>query len=502
MKSPLVRILAFALILSACTPAPPPPVTTEVAATAATAPTGDGADLSIFKDGLRPTSREALSSLVGASIYRIDYTIDESLTSLQGQERVHYTNREEIALSEIDVRLLPNVLNGAMQVLNVTVDDTIVDETYDLQDSLLRIPLDTLLAPGESLDLGFEFSVYVPTELESNYGILAYYDGVLTLAHGYPMIAVYDDEGWNAEIPPDQGDPTYADASFFLVRVDAPANLVLVASGYEVSREEHGDRQLVAFAAGPARDFYLAASPDYVVVSKNLDGVTFNSYASGQEKEAARVALDDAVAAFEVFEQRYAPYPYTEFDIIATPTYALGVEYPGVIAITNRLYDLSGSLSGMPNRNLMESVVVHEAGHQWFYNLVGNDQLDEPWLDESLVQFATWQYYLDRYGASGASGFEASLRARWARVDDQPIPIGLPVAEYTGSAYSAIVYGRGAFFFEALRERLGEEHFDAFMQDYTQTNAWGIATGESLKALAEEYCDCDLSDLYEEWVLP
>ena len=57
----------------------------------------------------------------------------------------------------------------------------------------------------------------------------------------------------------------------------------------------------------------------------------------------------------------------------------------------------------------MEGTVAHEVGHQWFYNLVGDDQLDDPWLDESFAQFATLQYFTDEYGASGADGFRNSL---------------------------------------------------------------------------------------------
>jgi aminopeptidase N len=209
-----------------------------------------------------------------------------------------------------------------------------------------------------------------------------------------------------------------------------------------------------------------------------------------------------AGSAFEFFGTHYAPYPYTEFDIVATPTYALGIEYPGIIAITDRIYDLDDTLNGTPNEIVLETTVAHEAGHQWFYNLVGNDQLDEPWLDESLTQFVTWQYYADQYGRGGEAGFRDSLTGRWSRVNGEPIPIGLPVAEYEGVAYSAIVYGRGPLFFEALRERLGEENFETFLEDYVDTNSWGIGTGENMKALAEEHCSCNLTGLFDEWVTP
>jgi hypothetical protein len=505
-------LAGLSLLVIACqlfTSAPQPPI--EPGATEPPANPGtiqpppqssDWDDLSIYKDGLIPAEAARLNEYKGASIYHIDYTISDELTSLIGAQTVHYTNREDVPLTEAHVRLLPNVLNGEMTVSSVLVDGVNVEPVYSLANSLLRIPLDPGLPPGGSVDLSFEFSVNIPTEIESNYGILAYYNGVLTLAHTYPMIAVYDDEGWNAEIPPNQGDPTYADASFFLVNVDGPREVVLVGSGREVNREENGSRQIVTYAAGPARDFYVAASPDYELISRTDGGVTFNAYAPASMEAGAEMALNVAIEAFKVFGERYAPYPYTEFDIVSTPTYALGIEYPGIIAITEHIYDVEGVLSGDPSGVVMEATVAHEAGHQWFYNLVGNDQLDEPWLDESLTQFVTWQYYGDRYGSGGASGFEQSLQSRWSRLEDRSIPIGMPVADYDGAAYSAIVYGRGAFFFDALREKMGEETFNAFIKDYTESNAWGIGTSENMRRLAEQYCNCDLTDMFEEWVYP
>jgi aminopeptidase N len=139
-------------------------------------------------------------------------------------------------------------------------------------------------------------------------------------------------------------------------------------------------------------------------------------------------------------------------------------------------------------------------GHQWFYNLVGDDQLDDPWLDEALTQFATLQYYADEYGASGEEGFRNSLEGRWASVGNADIPIGLPVAAYSGQEYGAIVYGRGPLFFVVLREEMGKQVFDQFIKEYTETLSWDIATPEKLMVLAEEHCGCDLTPLFEEWV--
>lgn len=513
MKKAFRWFIITALFISGCRlfsslpreetePAPIDPITAVPTLFEPESPQPDDEPFAIFREGLIPSQHALLDDLTGASVYTIQFTIQPDIASIDGMAEVRYTNREGVTLDEIHFRLLPNVLNGEMQVASARVNDQPFEPIYELQDSLMRVPLYQPMEPGESVDVSVQFSVTAPTTIESNYGILAYYNGVLTLAHAYPMIAVYDDEGWNAEIPPNQGDPTYADASFFLVTVDAPEELVLVGAGREVSRENNGGRQIVTYAAGPARDFYLAASADYAVISQTVGGVTFNSYAPQGLETGAQMAIDVAARSFEFFGERFTPYPYTEFDIVSTPTYALGIEYPGIIAITDRIYELDSSSSGTPNEIIMETTVAHEAGHQWFYNLVGNDQLDDPWLDESLTQFVTWQYYGDQYGRSGANGFEQSLYGRWSRVDNADIPIGMPVAEYEGSSYSAIIYGRGAFFFEALREEMGAENFDTFIKDYVVTNSWGIGTGEIMKEIAEDHCNCDLSGLYDAWVTP
>jgi aminopeptidase N len=338
--------------------------------------------------------------------------------------------------------------------------------------------------------------------VDLNYGVLAFYENVLALGHAYPMIAVYDDEGWNAEIPSQNGDLTYGDAAFFIVKINAPKGLTLVTSGSEISRDEGEQDQTLVVASGPARDFYLAASSEYKEVSKKFGEVTIRSYAMEGFEEGAQFALEVASKSIDVFGKHYAPYPYTEFDIVATPTLALGIEYPGTIAIADRIYDVEGDYRGSPARIYMESTVAHEAGHQWFYNLVGDDQLDDPWLDEAFAQFATLQYYTDQYGEQGAEGFRQSLEGRWDGVGRESIPIGLPVDEYSGREYGAIVYGRGPLFLVALKQQMGAEVFDQFMKDYTTQLSWGIATPEFMQSLAEKHCACDLDALFTEWVYP
>jgi len=452
------------------------------------------ADRSIYKDGLAPEYQNILNELPYASMYEIKFNIADDLVHITGNETVIYTNAEEVDLNEVKFRLFANILGGEMHVDEVTVNGEVVIPSYSLNDSLLSVPLKTPLKPKENVALKIDFNLSVPQTVELNYGVQAYYENVLALAHAYPMISVYDDEGWNAEIPPQSGDVTYADMSFFIVTVEAPKDVTLVGSGREISRQNNGNRQTVKYEAGPVRDFYLAASPNYQVFTKESNGITLRFYTRDDLQAGAESALDIAARAIEIYSERYAPYPYTELDFVSTPTYALGIEYPGMIAITEWIIQ--------PDHGYLEGTVAHEVGHQWFYNLVGNDQLDDPWLDESLTQFITLQYFTDKYGQAGNEGFRQDMEGRWANIGMAEIPVGLPVKDYSNAEYSGIVYGRGGLFFEALRDEIGSEVFDAFIKDYVQSNAWDIATPEKLKAKAEEHCGCDLTNLFQKWIYP
>ncbi len=459
-------------------------------------------DRSPFRAGLVQSQQAVLAGLPDAPVYHIALTITQSLDRVQGFEAVQYTNAAGTPLDQVVFHLFPNLLAGSMAVSNVTVNGAAADARLDLQGTILRVPLTSPLPPAGHVLVTMDFQVAVPHDLQRNYGVFAYSQDILALSHFFPLVAVYDQRGWNTEIPAPIGDLTYSDAAFFLVQVHAPSTPVIAGSGHVLDRRTAGGDQWLTLAAGPARDFYLSLSPDYILVSETVGEVTVNSFAPAGREAQARSALQTARAALADFSARYAPYPYTQLDVAATSTSALGIEYPGIVAISLRVYDPSADFGGTPADVMRESTVAHEVGHQWFYNLVGNDQLDEPWLDESLVQYITWRYYARRYGQGGDNGFRQSLEGRWQQSDRPNLPIGLPVSAYTSVEYGAIVYGRGALFFDALAQRLGPANMDGFLADYVHTFQWKNATTAGLKQVAEQHCACDLSSLFQQWVNP
>jgi aminopeptidase N len=198
------------------------------------------------------------------------------------------------------------------------------------------------------------------------------------------------------------------------------------------------------------------------------------------------------------------PYPYTRLLLAPVPLQgAYGSEFPGAVLLASRVYDLSLVERGVPARVLLESTVAHEVAHevahQWFFGTVGSDQVQEPWLDEGLAQYATWLYYRERYGTPAAEQVRSSFESRWERVGKTPIPIGKPVAGYTMQEYGAIIYGRAPLFLLALSGKLGETAFHGFLREFTRRYRWRMATGAEFLAMAEERCGCSLQELTRIW---
>jgi hypothetical protein len=462
-------------------------------------------DRSAFQAGLVSSAQGVLDRLPGATVYHLDVEIQDDLASLSGRAEILYTNCEEVPLTEVYFRLYPNAAGGEAAVRSVTVDGQDVEPVLESGGLDLRVPLPAPLPPGEAVEVGMEFEVKVPRNPGERYGLFSSFGGILSLDEAFPSIPVYDEKGWHLDPVLPAGDVAVCDTSLYLVRVSAPDRVLLVGAGVEVGREEVGGIQIVTFAAGPARDFYLAAGEDLVMVSRTVGETVIRSAAFDDGLPAAERVLDLAEAALATFGARLSPYPYTELDFVVNALLPGGsaMEYAGAVVLSRPLYDPNAFVWGsVPAPYALETDVVHETAHQWFFNVVGNDQVNEPWLDESLAQYATSLYFEDAYGPQGAQSYRRDWFRNWGRAGGQEIPIGLPVAAYAPGQYSPIVYGRGPLFLFDLSITMGGDVFAAFLQDYVTAFAWGIATTASFRALAETHCGCDLGPSFQAWVYP
>ena len=418
------------------------------------------------------------------------------------KEEVLYTNHEDSILDKVILRMYPAIFGAKVTYHSFLVNGIEAQPAIRSNDSVIEFPLKDGLKVGASIVLSIDLELQMPSDPSGNYQVFGYVDNLLTLAHFYPIIAVYDADGWHDETPPSYGDVVYSDTSYYLVEVTLPGDAVLVSSGITREEQKADDLQTVFLAGGPMRDFFLAAGPGLEMISRQVGDTKVNSYASHEVLDGSRKALDIAAEAIGIFDKNIGLYPYTEFDVLATSTTALGVEYPGVTVINRTIYHPDEKTGGVSNSVYLESTVAHEVGHQWFYNVVGDDQVNQPWLDELLAQYITGLYFTERYSDQAAEGFKGSWYSRWEGVKLQEIPIGLPVKDYDPRTYGAIVYGRGPIFFTTLHDEMGAGVFDQFLKDYYRQNMWENVTGEILKKTAEAACSCDLNGLFNKWVFP
>jgi hypothetical protein len=432
------------------------------------------------------------------STYHVSLHVSDSLAEIQGSLSLRYVNLERPSLDRLQFFLFPNLTAGRMEVSRCSVGGVPSRFEYRMRDSVLVVPLARPIVQGATVDVEVEYAVSVPEETNGDYGAFSRSDRAVRLAWCCPV--VLSPRSWANPYPVPYADFLCKEPSLYKVRVSLPSGLTLIFPGKQTSSATRGGRRVIEFEHGPARELFMAAGRGMVSATAEADGVAVRCFAPPGRAEAAALAADSAAKALEVFGRRFGPYPYESLTIVASPLASFGLEFSGIFAITERIFDLDATMDAMPARILLEATVAHETAHQWFYGIVGNDQAQEPWLDEAIAQYATWLYYRDRYGVSAASGFFRSFGERWDRVGRKPIPIGLSIWEYNERQYGAIVYGRGPLFLHALSERMGEAAFDVLLRDWVKRFEWRIASGADFRALAEEECRCDLEGFFDLWV--
>lgn len=470
------------------------------------APRGGGVESSA---ALLPFVRTDSLALIHAPRYTMQLALDYQALTFQGLAQVDYNNSENVPLERLYFRLLPNgggsYGDGSLVVTQVEVAGQPAQVKLSLKDTLLEIKLPGVLHPGESLRMDFEFNGAVSKDFgnrahPTGYGIYNYSDGVLALSGWYPILAVYDHQGWNLDPVAGIGDSVYSDIAFYTLDISLPSDLKIVATGVEVSRQVSEGVAHIRFESGPARDFFLVASPDFQVESLTVDGTTVNSYYLPGYRNAALKALSVATDSLHIFNQKFGPYPYTELDVVEAPmNHALGVEYPGVFLVSASLYDA-------PGKPEFVVTTAHEVAHQWWYNVVGNDVFDEPWLDEALTTYSSSLYYEFRPDGMVPNGMIEHWQNRYDRLlqegEDDLITQSLAYFESLEavSIYGGVVYNKGALFFHALRREIGDEAFFAALKAYYQAHQYQIATSQDLLQTVEKASGRDLETFYQEWL--
>jgi len=380
--------------------------------------------------------------------------------------------------------------------------------------TVLEVPLPEPLPAGGQVGIDYEFRTAVPTAPRQSYGIFSYQPegGTLVLAHWLPLLAGRDAAGiWNLESPSTAGDVIFSNVALFEAAVTTPEDLVLVSTGTDEAEAAGDGTTRHRIVTGPVRDLTMVLDDDYEVATAEVDGTRIQSFFNPENARGGALVLEYAADSLAYYNDLLGAYPYEEMDLVdlTVRNGAAGVEFPQLMFIGGAYYDQVRDEPDAPPMTddpptFLETIVVHEVAHQWFYGLVGNDQYEEAFIDEGLANyFSTDGYYREVYGPEVAA-YERTRQLERPYLErlfgEGDVVVDQPTDAFSSDgAYVVAVYGKAALGFYAIRQEVGDDAFFAALSAYVAEFRFEIATPDDLLAAFEAAADRPLEEIWWHW---
>lgn len=470
--------------------------------------------------------------------YNIDVRLDDISNQLDASETIKYTNNSPDKLDFIYFHLWPNGYKnyksalckqkleegntdlyyaedyklGFIDGLNFTSKGSNLQWEYTLEnEDICRVFLPETLLPGESIEISTPFSVKIPLGTISRLGHIGQ---SYQITQWYPKPAVYDREGWHPMPYLDQGE-FYSEFGTFDVKIRLPKNYVVGATGDLVNGEKeinwlnqlaeetnkitdftstdmsfppsNDTVKTLHFHQENVHDFAWFADKRYHVLKGEVTlphskrKVTTWAMFTNNEANLWKKSIDYINDATYYYSLWNGDYPYNQVIAVdGSISAGGGMEYPNITVIGESKSDFG-----------LETVIMHEVGHNWFYGILGSNERAHPWMDEGINSFDENRYIetkfpnaklissdststrkflkffdLDQY--SHKTQYEIAYQINARNNLDQPIEG--KAEEFTSLNYGGIVYAKTAIIFDYLMAYLGEATFDKCMQRYF--NEW------------------------------
>lgn len=369
---------------------------------------------------------------------------------------------------------------------DITITDVAINSKepkFTQDDEVLKINLDDLLKNEDEIRVSIDFKLKLPKGSDR----LGYIDDVYSFTNWYPVLSMYDsnEDKWDENAFNPIGESNYSDVSDYNVKISIPKNFVVASTGNELSEDSDNNTKTLNLNASNVRDFVFIMSPNFKVLSKELDGIKIKSYYLSKDekcdsKASAEKVLETAASAVKFFSEKFGKYPYDDLEMVETYLSGGAMEYPELVQMP-KYYDLSGNVSTsdedtgyMYENSFIYEAAVHEVGHQWWYVTVGNNEFKESFLDESITSFSTAYYFEKTNGQYSPNGVAGSLRRRISYNDDSGNNSSTPSINSSVDKfkdmmdYDDVIYNKGALLFEDLRQQVGEDKFLNIIQSYFQ----------------------------------
>ncbi|MBA3972310.1 MAG: M1 family metallopeptidase, partial [Bacteroidetes bacterium] len=376
--------------------------------------------------------------------YTINVKLDDIKHEFTGDEKIEYINNSPSTLTYIYMHLWPNAYKdhntalakqlleggekkfyyakeyekGFIDQLDFKVNDQKVKWEL-LKDSIdiCRITLNEPLKSGERMTISTPFHVKIPSGAISRIGHIGQ---SYQITQWYPKPAVFDRNGWNQMPYLNQGE-FYSEFGSFDVSITLPKNYVVGATGDMVDGEKEMewlnkkvaeteamktfDTKDLAFPASDpetktlrfkqkdVHDFAWFCDKRYHVLKGEVETphtkhkvTTWVMFTNAEAHlwKSSIPYVNDAIYYYSLWN---GDYPYNHCTAVdGTISAGGGMEYPNITVI--------GS-SG--NAFMLDVVITHEVGHNWFYGMLGSNEREHGWMDEGLNSFNENRYIETKY---------------------------------------------------------------------------------------------------------
>ena len=368
---------------------------------------------------------------------------------------------------------------GEALQMGVFLGETALACTWlDEAETVLSVPVSLL--PDESCVLEVNTVLVLPRMR----GRTGRSENIWTLGNAIPILAPYDPErgDWRMDEYGPIGDPFVSECADWDVRITVSGDWKALGSA-PFEREKDGTYH----ASGKAlRDFLVVFYRGAVSRRAVFGDVTVETLVpEGKDilSLCARMLANDA--------RFFGACPYPYLCVIALDFSFSGMEYPGAVLLSESLFSQDDG---------WELTLAHEIAHQWFYALVLSDQVNHPWQDEAVCEYAVILWGRETYGTSS----EELLRYRLAMAPMQEsgfqVTPGAPIGLFPDyDAYHTLVYGQGCAYLCALDTFL-EGRLCDFLRFYCDTFAYGLADREDFENLLCDFAGTDLSVLTADYL--
>jgi hypothetical protein len=463
--------------------------------------------LDAYRVDLKDDFQDDIDLVRAAPRYAIDVDVDPAAGLITGTAQIRVTNTSGDPWQQVVFRLYPVLqqYGGKMTVLSALVNDEPSQFTYLADNTAVRVNLTAPLLTDEQVAVDFSWRLTIPSwpDDATVYALFGTSQGITSLPLFYPSLAVYEPGPavgtghWWLEEGTVRGDSAFNEASFFTVTAMLPAEQVPVATGTLVATDTVDAAHIrYTWVTGPVREFLLHMSPDFQSDSMDAYGTTVRSYWLPGNEDAGKAALIHAVGALRFYSDYFGGYPFREMSVAPAALSYRGMEYPQISLLGVQLYS--------EYRDDLETLTAHEIAHQWWYEIVHNDPVRSPWLDEALAEFSMGMYFEALHGQRDSDLIEYQ---RWEipldllKEQDFDSPLQRPVDAFeTSSQYETIVYAKGALLYERLRDILGSREFRAFLRQYLEDHRYQIVDGDDWLADIQRLGEPEAEELYRKWV--